>query len=68
MLLGSHVQAAFYTCIVTALASAEQRTTKHKQTSSIEVTLVPNDEFFVVPVQIGDSTLNLSIDTGSSDL
>lgn len=68
MLLGSHVQAALHTCVVIALASAEEHTTKHKHTSSIEVTLVPNDEFFVVPVQIGDSTLNLSIDTGSSDL
>jgi hypothetical protein len=68
MIWGNHVKAALYTCIVIALASAEEHTKKHKHRSSIEVTLVPDDEFFVVPVQIGDSTLNLSIDTGSSDL
>ncbi|CRG84460.1 aspergillopepsin I [Talaromyces islandicus] len=69
MLWGSHAQAAlYYTCIVIALASAKEHTSKHKHTSSIEVTLIPDDEFFVVPVRIGESTLNLSIDTGSSDL
>lgn len=65
---GSHVQAALFTCIVIALASAEEHTIKQKHTSSIEVTLIPDDEFFVVPMRIGESTLNLSIDTGSSDL
>lgn len=66
MLWRSHTQAVLYSTIVIALASAKEHA--HKHTASVEVTFIPNDEFFVVPVRIGDSTLNLSIDTGSSDL
>jgi hypothetical protein len=38
------------------------------QSGSVGIAPSGTDTFYVVPVQIGQSTLHLSVDTGSSDL
>ncbi|KAH8705305.1 aspartic proteinase complexed with Pepstatin [Talaromyces proteolyticus] len=72
MLLSSHVlRAAVYFVIgltVAEIYTKDQTNANIKNKASIEVKPTRSNTFYVVSVQIGSSTLNLSVDTGSSDL